>query len=77
LRALLHHRRAREKSILAALGAGPLAPPEIVEKVYEKLDPRLKGAAALSTFAHLEDLCERGLVATDGTPQLTGKFSRL
>jgi glyoxylase-like metal-dependent hydrolase (beta-lactamase superfamily II) len=77
LRALLHHRRAREKSILAALGAGPLAPPEIVEKVYEKLDPRLKGAAALSTFAHLEDLCERGLVATEGTPQLTGKFSRL
>lgn len=77
LRALLHHRRAREKSILAALGAGPLAPPEIVEKVYEKLDPRLKGAAALSTFAHLEDLCERALVGTEGTPQLTGKFSRL
>jgi glyoxylase-like metal-dependent hydrolase (beta-lactamase superfamily II) len=77
LRALLHHRRAREKSIVTALGAGPLAPPEIVEKVYEKLDPRLKGAAALSTFAHLEDLCERGLVGTEGTPQLTGKFSRL
>ncbi|MDI9849102.1 MBL fold metallo-hydrolase [Rhodoblastus sp. 17X3] len=77
LRALLHHRRAREKSILAALGAGPLAPAEIVEKVYEKLDARLKGAAALSTFAHLEDLYERGLVATNGTPQLTGKFSRL
>jgi glyoxylase-like metal-dependent hydrolase (beta-lactamase superfamily II) len=77
LRALLHHRRAREKSILAALDAGPLAPAEIVEKVYEKLDPRLKGAAALSTFAHLEDLCERGLVGTEGTPQLTGKFSQL
>jgi glyoxylase-like metal-dependent hydrolase (beta-lactamase superfamily II) len=77
LRALLHHRRAREKSILAALGARPLAPAEIVEKVYEKLDPRLKGAAALSTFAHLEDLCERGLVGTQGAPQLTGSFSRL
>jgi glyoxylase-like metal-dependent hydrolase (beta-lactamase superfamily II) len=76
LRALLHHRRAREKSILAAFDAGPLAPSEIVEKVYEKLDPRLKGAAALSTFAHLEDLCERGLVGTEGTPQLTGTFSR-
>ena len=77
LRALLHHRRAREKSILAALESGPLAVPQIVEKVYEKLDPRLKGAAALSTFAHLEDLCARGLVGTEGAPQLTGQFSRL
>ena len=77
LRALLHHRRAREKSILAALESGPLAVPQIVQKVYEKLDPRLKGAAALSTFAHLEDLCARGLVGTEGAPQLTGQFSRL
>ncbi len=75
LRALLHHRRAREKSILAALAAGPLQAPEIVEKVYEKLDPRLKGAAALSTFAHLEDLCARGLVRTDGAPRLDGRFA--
>lgn len=75
LRALLHHRRAREKSILAALAAGPLRVPEIVEKVYEKLDPRLKGAAALSTFAHLEDLCARGLVGTDGAPLLSSGFA--
>jgi glyoxylase-like metal-dependent hydrolase (beta-lactamase superfamily II) len=75
LRALLHHRRAREKSIVAALAQGPLAVTDIVEKVYEKLDPRLKGAAALSTFAHLEDLCARGLVATDGAPQLGGRFA--
>ena len=74
LRALLHHRRAREKSILAALESGPLAVPQIVEKVYEKLDPRLKGAAALSTFAHLEDLCARGLVGTERAPQLTDSF---
>jgi glyoxylase-like metal-dependent hydrolase (beta-lactamase superfamily II) len=75
LRALLHHRRAREKSILNALGGGPLLVPEIVEKVYEKLDPRLKGAAALSTFAHLEDLFARDLVATEGAPQLSGRFA--
>ncbi|HUO54686.1 MAG TPA: MBL fold metallo-hydrolase [Rhodoblastus sp.] len=75
LRALLHHRRARERSILAALDAGPLITPDIVEKVYEKLDPRLKGAAALATFAHLEDLCARGLVQTEGAPQLSGRFA--
>ncbi|MCI4678763.1 MBL fold metallo-hydrolase [Rhodoblastus acidophilus] len=74
VRALLHHRRAREKSILAALGGGALAVPEIVEKVYEKLDPRLIGAAALSTFAHLEDLFARGLVQTEAPPQLGGRF---
>lgn len=74
VRALLHHRRAREQSILAALRDGPLLAPEIVEKVYEKLDPRLKGAAALSTFAHLEDLFARGAVVTAGDPQLTSRF---
>ncbi|MBB4197709.1 MBL fold metallo-hydrolase [Rhodoblastus sphagnicola] len=76
VRAVLQHRRAREISILAALDAGPRAISDIVEKVYEKLDPRLKGAAALSTLAHLEDLHERALVETEGAPQLTGVFRR-
>jgi glyoxylase-like metal-dependent hydrolase (beta-lactamase superfamily II) len=74
LRALIHHRHAREKSILKALGGGPLPVAGIVAKVYEKLDPRLKGAAALSTFAHLEDLYTRDLVGTDGPPRLDGTF---
>ncbi|WP_294531990.1 MBL fold metallo-hydrolase [uncultured Rhodoblastus sp.] len=76
LRALLHHRRVREISILAALAQGPTTVPEIVAKVYEKLDPRLKNAAGLTSFAHLEDLCARGLAATDGLPQLDGIFIR-
>ncbi len=76
LRALLNHRRARETSILNALAQGPRGIAEIVEKVYEKLDPRLKGAAALSTLATLEDLCARALVETEGSPQLTGVFRR-
>jgi glyoxylase-like metal-dependent hydrolase (beta-lactamase superfamily II) len=76
LRALLHHRRVREISILGSLDAGPITIPDIVEKVYEKLDPRLKGAAALSTLAQLEDLCARGLAETEGSPQLTGVFTR-
>ncbi len=75
LRALIHHRHAREKSILAALAGGPRPVPAIVEEIYGKLDPRLKGAAALSTFAHLEDFCARGLVRTDGPPRLEGIFA--
>jgi glyoxylase-like metal-dependent hydrolase (beta-lactamase superfamily II) len=76
VRAVMQHRRAREISILGALDFGARAIPEIVEKVYEKLDPRLKGAAALSTLAHLEDLHDRALVETEGAPQLTGVFRR-
>jgi len=75
LRALLHHRRVREISILGALEAGPLSVQKIVEKVYEKLDPRLKNAAALTTLAHLEDLAARGLVATENAPQLSSVFA--
>jgi hypothetical protein len=41
----------------------------IVERNYAGLQPRLKGAAALSTLAHLEDLLARGLATrADGAP---------
>ena len=66
VRALAHHRRQREVSILNCLAGGPRAIPQIVERIYENLDARLKRAAALSVFAHLEDLCARGLVTTQG-----------
>jgi glyoxylase-like metal-dependent hydrolase (beta-lactamase superfamily II) len=69
LRALIHHRRQREASILSALGDGAQTIPSLVAKVYLGLNPSLTGAAGLSTLAHLEDLRERGLVfaeAADG-----------
>jgi glyoxylase-like metal-dependent hydrolase (beta-lactamase superfamily II) len=75
LRALLHHRRVRESSILAALEGGPLDVRAIVERVYEKLDPRLKNAAALTSLAHLEDLADRGLVGSEGAPALDAVFA--
>jgi glyoxylase-like metal-dependent hydrolase (beta-lactamase superfamily II) len=65
LRALIHHRRQREASILAALGEGAATVPEIVAKVYVGLSPPLIRAAGLSTLAHLEDLQERGKVAVE------------
>ena len=61
VRGLITHRRQREAAILARLEAGPATISEIVEKNYVGLAPRLKGAAALSTLAHLEDLIARGL----------------
>ena len=65
LRALIHHRRQREASILKALGADPQTIPALVAKVYVGLDPSLIRAAGLSTLAHLVDLSERGRVVGD------------
>lgn len=75
VRALMTHRRMREGSILARVNAGDRLIPVIVAKVYEGLQPQLTGAAALSTFAHLEDLAERGLVrCAQGEPTLEAEF---
>ncbi len=66
VRALLHHRRQRERSILAHLAGGASTVEAIVAATYETLDPRLRGAASLSVLAHLEDLDGRGIVAANG-----------
>ena len=65
LRALIHHRRQREASILNALADGPQTIPALVAKVYVGLNPSLTRAAGLSTLAHLEDLSERRLVVAE------------
>ncbi|ACA17170.1 beta-lactamase domain protein [Methylobacterium sp. 4-46] len=74
VRALAHHRRAREAAILDRLGAGGRTIPALVAEIYQGLDPRLAGAAALSVYAHLEDLVARGQAATDGDPALDGTY---
>jgi glyoxylase-like metal-dependent hydrolase (beta-lactamase superfamily II) len=65
LRALIHHRRQREASILKALAEGPQTIPTLVAKVYVGLNPALTHAAGLSTLAHLEDSSERGIVVAE------------
>jgi glyoxylase-like metal-dependent hydrolase (beta-lactamase superfamily II) len=62
LRALIHHRRQREASILNALAAGSHTIPALVARIYVGLNPALTRAAGLSTLAHLEDMSERGMV---------------
>src|SRR5271163_4468435 len=74
VRHLIEHRHGREASILHRLGKGAADIPTIVKAVYIGLDPRLTGAAALSTLAHLEDLVARGMVATDGPPSINGTY---
>ena len=77
LRALLHHRRQREISILNRLSEGESEIGPLVEKIYEGLDPRLKPAAALSMLAHLEDLTARGIVAADGPATLNARYRKV
>jgi glyoxylase-like metal-dependent hydrolase (beta-lactamase superfamily II) len=69
VRGLITHRRQRESAILTRLQEGPATIADIVEKNYVGLAPKLKGAAALSTLAHLEDLLGRGLAKRgEGAP---------
>jgi glyoxylase-like metal-dependent hydrolase (beta-lactamase superfamily II) len=74
VRALIQHRRMREKSVLAGIAAGNTTVPAIVAKVYQGLDPALTIAAALSVTAHLEDLVERGLVRTEAAVTLGARY---
>ena len=74
VRALIHHRRQREASILNRLAAGDRRIPEIVAAIYQGLNPALRAPAGLSVFAHLEDLVARGVVATEGAPTLDGEY---
>jgi len=74
VRFLAEHRRGREASILHRLGKSAADVPTIVKAVYIGLDPRLAGAAGLSTLAHLEDLVARGVVTTDGPAAIGGTY---
>jgi glyoxylase-like metal-dependent hydrolase (beta-lactamase superfamily II) len=76
VRALIHHRRQREASILNRLDAGDRTIPQIVGSIYQGLKPALMGAAGLSVFAHLEDLVARGDVLTDGDPTIDADYRR-
>jgi glyoxylase-like metal-dependent hydrolase (beta-lactamase superfamily II) len=74
-RALLHHRRQRETQVMDFLTKGPGRIAEMVAVNYPALNPALTGAAALSVFAHVEDLVGRGLVTTtEGDPTLESLY---
>jgi hypothetical protein len=64
----------RERAIFERIKAGDRLIVEMVQAIYRDTDAKLHGAAALSVLAHLEDLVEKGLVATDGPPSLLGAY---
>ncbi len=70
VRGLRAHRKMRETAILQRIRKGDQTIPKIVAVIYKNTDKRLHGAAALSVFAHMEDLLEKGKVLSDGTPSL-------
>ena len=74
VRALIHHRRQREASILNRLKEGDRTIPQIVAAIYQGLNPALVGAAGLSVFAHLEDLVAKGQAVVDGIPALDSEY---
>ena len=66
VRALIVHRRMREKQILAQIEAGERRIRAMVEAMYRDIDPRLHPAAGRSVLAHLRDLEQRGMVRAEG-----------
>lgn len=65
-RGMMGHRKQREGQILRHIARPDgVTIPQMVEKMYKGVDPRLYGAAGRSVLAHLIDLDRRGL-ATAG-----------
>ena len=68
VRGYLAHRRMREEAIRARVAQGARTVSAIVAAIYADVDPKLHGAAALSTRAHLDHLVAQGrLRVSDGS----------
>ncbi len=74
VRGLRAHRRMRETAILHRIRKGDETIPEIVSVIYKETDRRLHGAAALSVFAHIEDLANKGAIVCEGAPSLESRY---
>lgn len=75
VRAIIAHRKMRERAILERLSIGDRTIEQIVSAIYRKLDQRLLKAATLSVLAHLEFLVTRGIVKVDGRIALQSCYS--
>jgi hydroxyacylglutathione hydrolase len=62
---LIRHRRARETQILAALADGPSDAATLARRIYLDTPAALLPAAERNVLAHLIDLTERNLAASD------------
>lgn len=64
---IYRHRQQRTDQALEAIAAGVATIPEMVERIYTDVDPKLHGPAAFSLRAHLDALVEAGKVR-ESTP---------
>ena len=74
VRGLRSHRKMRANAIAAALNEDGILIPDLVLALYAGLEPRLRGAAALSVFAHLEELVTLGIARVDGSAMLQSTY---
>lgn len=74
VRALKAHRRMREIAILDRFKKGDRTIPEVVAVIYKETNKRLHGAAALSVFAHIEDLIAKDKLTCEGPPSLESEY---
>ena len=65
IREIHRHRQQRTDQALEAIAAGVATIPEMVERIYADIDPKLHGPAAFSLRAHLDALVEEGKVVED------------
>lgn len=75
--ALLEHRRARERQLLACLERGLTRISTMVPVVYSDVDPQLHRAASMSVLAHLVHMVETGRIACDGAPGMHAEYRLL
>jgi hydroxyacylglutathione hydrolase len=62
----IDHRKSREAQIRTTLESHSQATPtELAQKIYTNVDQLLVPAAARNVLAHLIDLAERNIVASD------------
>ena len=65
IREIRSHRQQRTDQAVEAIAAGVATIPEMVERIYADVDPKLHGPAAFSLRAHLDALVEEGKVVED------------
>lgn len=73
--ALIAHRLARERQLLACLERGLRSIASMVPVVYSEVDPRLHPAASMSVLAHLVHMVDTGRVVCDGAPALSASYA--
>ncbi|MGB7286245.1 MAG: MBL fold metallo-hydrolase [Salaquimonas sp.] len=74
VRGLRAHRKMRETAVLHRIRQGDRTIQDMVAVIYKETDKRLHGAAALSVFAHIEDLLARDAIRTEGVPSLLSRY---